>query len=246
MKQGLTEIVLVCDRSGSMQTIWSDAVGGMKSFIEEQKKVPGEANLTLVMFDEAPFDTVYNRTPIKEVDIKCIDAYSPRGQTALLKAVSDTVDSLGSKIADEKEENRPERVIMVVQTDGQENASNAGWVADQPLQTPDWKPKHPWKEWAEKLNPSYKVQEPPYTKAKLKEKLDYLTKNCKWEVIFLGADSDAFADGASMGATISTQYNNTKGGTRALYDTVSASASSYRTLGMVDNISALNDLKNKK
>lgn len=239
MKQGLTEIVMVLDRSGSMGNVWGDAVGGIKRFIEDQKKELGQANLTLVLFDEPPFDTVYLRTPIKEVDTAKLNAFSPRGFTALLKAVSDTVDVIGQKLSEEKEEDRPEHVIVVVQTDGHENASNSGWVADGQKWAPPggiFAPPNPL------MTPT---PTPPYTKAKLKEKLDIQHNTYKWEIIFLGADAEAFDDGVSMGATVSAQYNATKVGTQAMYAGLSKTTSAYRTTGEIDT-SELDDLKDKK
>jgi hypothetical protein len=238
MKKGLTELILILDRSGSMDSIWSDAVGGMKSFIQKQKEVPGDANLTLVLFDEPPFDTVYLRVPIREVDINRLDSFYPRNGTALLKAVSDTVDSIGQRLAAEREQDRPEHVMVIVQTDGEENSSNKGW---SPVRFDE-----PWyKSWT---NRWIKSQEPPYTKQKLQDKLKHQVDVYKWEVVFLGADINAFDEGAAIGATRSYQYNNTKGGTQALYSALSDSTTSYRGVGSFNEESdkLMKGLKDKK
>jgi hypothetical protein len=243
MKKNLTDLVLILDRSGSMGDIWNDAVGGMKTFIEEQKKVPGEAYLTMVLFDTPPFDTVFNREKITEVNTSVLDKFHARGSTALLKAVSDTVDAMGQKYAALPEGERPERVLLVIQTDGEENSSNGDWhprLVEKKIDPLTKRPFNPI------MLPVDAEEQPTYTKAKLKAKLDLQRNSYNWEVIFLGADENAFAEGASMGSALNFQYNATRGGTQALYDTVSASAASYRTKGTVDNQADLGDLKNKK
>ncbi len=122
MKQGLAEIVCIIDRSGSMESIKNDAVGGFNAFLEEQKKVPGEATLTYVQFD-TEYEVVHENTPLQ--DVKPIDdtVYIPRGSTALLDAIGRTIDSTGKRLANMPEENRPEKVIVAILTDGEENSS---------------------------------------------------------------------------------------------------------------------------
>lgn len=122
MKQGLAEIICIIDRSGSMESIKNDSVGGFNAFLEEQKKVPGEATLTYVQFD-TEYEVVHENTPLQ--DVKSIDdtVYVPRGATALLDAIGRTIDSTGKRLADMPEENRPEKVIVAILTDGEENSS---------------------------------------------------------------------------------------------------------------------------
>lgn len=111
-----TEILCIIDRSGSMSSIRADAEGGFNSFVAEQKKVPGDARLTIT-----EFDTVYDYV-CKGVDIKDAPEYRlvPRGSTALLDAMGRTMEEQGKRISDEK---WAEKVIMVIVTDGQENSS---------------------------------------------------------------------------------------------------------------------------
>jgi hypothetical protein len=126
MKQGYTHITLVCDRSGSMSIIKDDAEGAVNTFIEEQKAVPGEADLLLVDFD-APSGMTGQEwyTVIYDGNIKTAPKYElkPRGNTALLDAVGQTIVTVGEKLAAMSEDARPEHVVFVVQTDGQENHS---------------------------------------------------------------------------------------------------------------------------
>lgn len=118
-KQGLTEIVCIIDRSGSMGSIREDAEGGFNNFVEQQKKEPGEALITLVQFD-TEYEVVWNG-----INIQDADAYFliPRGMTALLDAIGKTINTVGERLDKTPEEDRPEQVIVVIVTDGHENSS---------------------------------------------------------------------------------------------------------------------------
>lgn len=117
-----TEIACILDRSGSMGAIRSDAIGGFNTFLAEQRKLPGTADLTLVLFDDE------YEVPIKKMDLKDVEplneaTYVPRGSTALLDAIGRTINDVDSRIMKDKEEDRPEKVIVAILTDGMENAS---------------------------------------------------------------------------------------------------------------------------
>ncbi|QDT65560.1 vWA domain-containing protein [Calycomorphotria hydatis] len=119
MKSDLTDITLVVDRSGSMSQIQSDAEGGVNSFIAEQAKLPGEANLTLVQFD-TEYEFIHKGTPIANVPKYRL---YPRGATALLDAVGRAINETGERLAKLPEAERPGLVVFVVMTDGHENSS---------------------------------------------------------------------------------------------------------------------------
>jgi len=119
MRQDLTDITMVIDRSGSMQSIRTDAEGGINSFIEQQKLEPGEALLTLVQFD-TEYEFVHSGTLIKQVSAF---ALVPRGSTALLDAVGRAINETGARLAAMSEADRPALVVFVIVTDGQENSS---------------------------------------------------------------------------------------------------------------------------
>lgn len=121
-KPNFTSINVVLDKSGSMATVMNDTIGGFNTFIADQKTVKGEAVFTLVTFNDKA-DTIYNAVPLKEVSDISAKSYKPSGCTALLDALGETIDNVGKKLAAMKEEDRPDRVIFVVMTDGQENAS---------------------------------------------------------------------------------------------------------------------------
>jgi len=117
-----TEIICIIDRSGSMSSIKNDAIGGFNSFLQEQKDFPGEATLTLIQFDDE-YEIVHENRKIEEVPELTALTYQPRGCTALLDAIGRTVDSTGKRLANMEEGNRPEKVIVAILTDGEENSS---------------------------------------------------------------------------------------------------------------------------
>jgi len=116
-----TEIIMVLDKSGSMESIKSDTIGGFNHFLKDQQKEPGEANLTLVFFDTTY--TIYPAKPIKTIKPLNHKTFVPGGCTALLDAIGRAVIETGKRLADMQEVDRPDKVIMVIMTDGLENAS---------------------------------------------------------------------------------------------------------------------------
>jgi uncharacterized protein YegL len=116
-----TDITFVLDRSGSMAALANDVVGGYKQFIEEQKKV-GEltASMTLAQFDDQ-YEVVFTNMMLKDVSPTL--TFVPRGWTALLDAVGKTIVATGERLAAYTEDQRPDKVVFVVFTDGYENAS---------------------------------------------------------------------------------------------------------------------------
>jgi uncharacterized protein YegL len=119
MNTNLTEIVLVVDRSGSMSSCRDEAENGINHFVEEQKKLEGEANLTLVQFDNE-YEFLHEGTAINDVDKYTL---IPRGMTALLDATGRAIAETGARLAEMDEADRPGLVAFVIVTDGQENAS---------------------------------------------------------------------------------------------------------------------------
>ncbi len=119
MNDQLTDITLVIDRSGSMSGIKTLAENGINGFIDDQKKQPGEANLSLIQFD-TKFEFLHKGTPIKKVGNYQLE---PSGSTALLDAVGHAILNTGERLAAMPEADRPGLVIFVIMTDGEENAS---------------------------------------------------------------------------------------------------------------------------
>jgi uncharacterized protein YegL len=121
-KQNLTEIVVILDRSGSMDTIKNDAIGGFNTFLESQKNESGEAVMTVVQFDDQYLITV-DGVDIQNVETLNEKTYVPRGMTALLDAIGKTIKTVGQRLSETTEELRPEKIIFVILTDGDENSS---------------------------------------------------------------------------------------------------------------------------
>lgn len=117
-----TEIVVVMDKSGSMGAIRDDAIGGFNTFVEDQKKEAGEANLTLVFFDTT-YSIPFSGKPIQGVEPLDANTYRPGGGTALLDAIGRAITETGKRLSDMDEADRPDKVICVVITDGEENSS---------------------------------------------------------------------------------------------------------------------------
>jgi len=122
-KKGLTEIVCVLDRSGSMMSIIDDAIGGFNSFLKSQQDLDGdEARISIVMFDDQ-YDMIHKSVPITEVQAFTRETYVPRGCTALNDAIGRTIMGIGEIFTKRDDSEKPEKVIFVILTDGAENTS---------------------------------------------------------------------------------------------------------------------------
>jgi uncharacterized protein YegL len=120
MKENYTKIIFVIDRSGSMSNIAKDMDGGLENFIKNQKDQKlGQCDVSLYEFDDE-YNVVY-----ENMDISNIKKYKilPRGGTAMFDAVARTINAVGINLSQTKEEDRPDRVLFVIITDGYENAS---------------------------------------------------------------------------------------------------------------------------
>jgi len=122
MNKNLTEIAYILDRSGSMDPLKESAISGFNSFLKDQQETPGDANLTLVLFDDE-YLLHADRTPIQKVRPLDASTYEPRGLTALLDAIGRTIENIGKQLANTPEKERPGKVIIAIYTDGYENAS---------------------------------------------------------------------------------------------------------------------------
>lgn len=122
MKKGLTELVFILDRSGSMSGLESDTIGGYNAMLKKQKKEAGEAVITTVLFDDS-YELLHDRINIRGVTPITDKEYYVRGTTALLDAVGKTINKIGNAQKHTAEDERAEHVMFVITTDGMENAS---------------------------------------------------------------------------------------------------------------------------
>lgn len=121
MNKNLTEIIFLLDRSGSMGGLETETIDGFNAFIENQRQLDGKTIVTAILFDDA-YEIVWNGVDASE--IKLTDKqYYVRGMTAFLDAVGKTIVDVGRRLSKTHEEERPSKVIVVITTDGMENAS---------------------------------------------------------------------------------------------------------------------------
>lgn len=185
--QSLTHLAFIVDRSGSMHSIAGDMNGAIRALLADQAALDGGVLVDITTFDdkiEHPF------IGVRPDDVKT-DVIQPRGSTALNDAIGKTVTELGERLAARDEEDRPGKVIVIIVTDGFENAS---------------------REW---------------TAPAIKELVERQTSEWSWEFLFLGANIDSFAAGASYGiaGTHTLNYAANRDGTQS----VVSAASSYMT-----------------
>ena len=173
------------DRSGSMEAIREDVIGGSISFVQEQQKQTGQATLTPgSQFDsQDPYEIVHRVQPIQTIPPLTRETYTPRASTPLLDAMGRGINDLERSIAGMKEDERPDNVVMAIITDGQENYSRE-FTKDQIVK---WSRRNQRKmlgssysclrTWvpSETLLPTVSSHKPPFFSRKTPEELLMLT-----------------------------------------------------------------------
>ncbi|WP_409344819.1 vWA domain-containing protein [Paenibacillus sp. MBLB4367] len=122
MKKGLTELVLIIDKSGSMGGLEKDTIGGYNSMLAKQQAVEGECHITTVLFDNN-YELLHDRIDIKAVSTITEKEYWVGGSTALLDAIGRTIHKIGNAQKHTSDDYRAEKVMFVIITDGEENSS---------------------------------------------------------------------------------------------------------------------------
>lgn len=178
------EIVAILDRSGSMNTIHDDSIGGFNAFLSSQKEIKSPANLSVVLFDDK-YQVLYDDVDVQEAKPLDRSTYTLGGMTAMNDAIGKTLTKMLDK--------NPEKAIVCILTDGQENASRE------------------------------------YTTTHVKTLIER-AQGKGWQVVFLAANQDAFATGATYGVLKGSTHAfvANSAGTRDAYTTLSATATSYR------------------
>ena len=122
MREHITELVFLLDRSGSMGGLEADTIGGYNSLIQKQKREEGKVVVSTVLFDDRQ-EVLYDRVPLQDMDRMTEKEYYVRGCTALLDAIGGAIHHIGNVHKYAREEDRPEKTLFIITTDGMENSS---------------------------------------------------------------------------------------------------------------------------
>ena len=122
VKNGVTEMVFILDKSGSMSGYEKDTIGGFNAMIEKQKQEAGKAFVSTLLFDHE-IDVIHDRIPIEKVPVMTEKDYCVRGTTALLDALGGAIRHIGNIHKYARAEDVPEHTVFIITTDGLENAS---------------------------------------------------------------------------------------------------------------------------
>lgn len=142
MKKELTELVFILDRSGSMAGLETDTIGGFNAMLAKQRKEPGEAFVSTVLFDNET-EVIHDRVPLDQVEDLTQEQYYVRGCTALLDAVGGAIRHIGNVHRYARKEDVPEKTLFIITTDGMENASHR-YTYPQVRKIIREKQKHGW------------------------------------------------------------------------------------------------------
>lgn len=189
-----TDITIVLDRSGSMSSVAADTIGGFNRFLADQKKAAGTATITLNQFDDQ-HERVLDAVDIQKAQDLTHQSFVPRGSTALLDAMGRAITDTGKRLDALPEKDRPEKVVFVTITDGQENASSE------------------------------------FSRAKIFQMVKHQREKYAWEFVFLGANQDAIAVGASIGVSVANTmtYASNSAGVASAYTAMASNLTSFRS-----------------
>lgn len=201
MNTQYTHIVLLLDKSGSMKPNQRATISGVNEFLHAHRAATGRATVTLVQFDHE-FEIHSHMMELGWVPELTALNYVPRGNTALLGAMAKAIDLTGDDLKALPESLRPSKVLFVVVTDGQENASHYAAFGYTGIK-----------------------------KAEVTQRITRQTGEYKWEFVYIGANQNAIAEAQEYGISGSNALNYTAndGGTKALYASVADKSVKFRT-----------------
>ena len=142
-KEGMTELVFILDKSGSMSGLESDTIGGFNAMIEKQRKDPGECLVSTVLFSSES-EVLHDRVPLEKIAPLTEKEYSVGGCTALLDAVGNAIRHIGNVHKYARKEDVPSHTVFVITTDGMENASREFTPEKVKKMVTDRKEKNGW------------------------------------------------------------------------------------------------------
>lgn len=143
MKKGLTELVFILDKSGSMGGLEADTIGGYNAMLTKQQSVEGDCMITTVLFDNH-YELLHDRIDIRAVSPISENEYRIGGSTALLDAIGRTIQKIGNAQKHTADDYRAEKVIFVIITDGEENSSREYSAEKVKTQIEHQKSKYGW------------------------------------------------------------------------------------------------------
>ena len=143
MRKNLTEIVFILDRSGSMAGLEADTIGGYNSLIKKQKGENGEAYVSTILFDDKQ-EVLHDRVNLNDIKPMTREEYYVRGCTALLDAVGGAIRHIGNVHKYARIEDRPEKTLFIITTDGMENSSHHYTYENVRMMIKKQKEKYGW------------------------------------------------------------------------------------------------------
>lgn len=191
MKKDYTHLVNILDRSGSVDKVIADMRGGYNTYIREQQKLAGQCTVTTTIFDNE-IKILDDFVDIKDFTELTESNYYASGTTALLDAIGLTLNKVGEKLNALPEDEKPELVVVYINTDGMENASK------------------------------------DFNRAKIAEMIKLQQDVYKWKFLFLGANIDAFSEGAALNIRNNANYVQTAAGIRGMSNNLVYSVSVAR------------------
>lgn len=217
--KNMTDITVVLDRSGSMQSCRQGVIDGFNAFVEDQRKTPGDGRWTLIQFDSQEtyfpqfemwlprstmhklcYDVIFDGLLESEVPKLTAERFVPRGGTPLRDAVCRAIDETGERLAKMNEADRPDKVMMLIMTDGEENTSSI------------------------------------FSDEDMRKKIQHQRDVYNWRIQFVGANQDAVKVGTSYGVSrhMCMNFESTNKGTAKAYNSIASGTRDWKLDGNAD------------